>query len=129
MHGLRRLPWRRSVPGPGYGAGGNARRLIQAAAPVKRLRRVMAEKKIAGVCAGFAEYFDMDVTLVRLIWVGLVLLPPVARRDYLHRRVDYPAKRLITSLGSGQDGCPGVWPRRRLDHPPVNCGPMRWERQ
>ena len=36
----------------------------------------MSEKKIAGVCAGFAEYFDMDVTLVRLIWVGLVLLPP-----------------------------------------------------
>jgi len=37
---------------------------------------VIADKKIAGVCAGFAEYFDMDVTLVRLIWVGLLLLPP-----------------------------------------------------
>ena len=47
-----------------------------ASAPVKRLRRVMADKKIAGVCSGFAEYFDMDVTLVRLIWVGLFLLPP-----------------------------------------------------
>ena len=47
-----------------------------AAAPPKKLRRVIAEKKIAGVCAGFAEYFDMDVTLVRLIWLGLVLLPP-----------------------------------------------------
>ena len=41
-----------------------------------RLRRVMSEKKIAGVCAGFAEYFDMDVTLVRLIWMALVLIPP-----------------------------------------------------
>ena len=60
---------------PGYGAG-SAAPPYQAAAPGKRLRRVMAEKKIAGVCAGFAEYFDMDVTLVRLIWVGLVLLPP-----------------------------------------------------
>jgi phage shock protein C len=47
-----------------------------ASAPGKRLRRVMADKKVAGVCAGFAEYFDMDVTLVRLIWVGLFLLPP-----------------------------------------------------
>jgi phage shock protein C len=47
-----------------------------ASAPPRRLRRVMAEKKIAGVCAGFAEYFDMDVTLVRLIWVALFLLPP-----------------------------------------------------
>lgn len=45
-------------------------------APPRRLRRVMSEKKIAGVCAGFAEYFDMDVTLVRLIWVALFLLPP-----------------------------------------------------
>jgi phage shock protein PspC (stress-responsive transcriptional regulator) len=43
---------------------------------VKRLHRIIAEKKIAGVCAGFAEYFDMDVTLVRLIWLGLALIPP-----------------------------------------------------
>ena len=34
----------------------------------------MAQKKIAGVCAGFAEYFDMDVTLVRLIWFGVSLM-------------------------------------------------------
>lgn len=60
-------------PGAGYTASGEA---SFQAAPVKRLRRVIAEKKIAGVCAGFAEYFDMDVTLVRLIWIGLVLLPP-----------------------------------------------------
>ena len=59
--------------GPGAGYPANA---AYAAAPPKRLRRVMAEKKIAGVCAGFAEYFDMDVTLVRLIWVALFLLPP-----------------------------------------------------
>ncbi len=31
-------------------------------------------KKLAGVCAAFANYFDIDVTLVRLIWV-LLLLP------------------------------------------------------
>jgi len=36
----------------------------------------MSEKKIAGVCAGFAEYFEMDVTLVRLIWIAVVLIPP-----------------------------------------------------
>jgi len=46
------------------------------AAPRKRLHRVMADKKIAGVCSGFAEYFDMDVMLVRLIWVAMVLIPP-----------------------------------------------------
>ncbi len=61
-------------PGAGAYAGGGSS--YSTAAPGRRLRRVIAEKKIAGVCAGFAEYFDMDVTLVRLIWVGLFLLPP-----------------------------------------------------
>jgi phage shock protein C len=42
----------------------------------RRLRRIISEKKIAGVCAGFAEYFDTDITLMRVIWVALLLLPP-----------------------------------------------------
>jgi phage shock protein C len=46
-----------------------------AAAP-KKLHRIVSQKKIAGVCAGFAEYFDNDVTLMRVIWVALTLLPP-----------------------------------------------------
>jgi len=29
----------------------------------------MYDKKIAGVCAGFARYFDCDVTLMRVIWL------------------------------------------------------------
>lgn len=44
--------------------------------PPRRLTRIMSRKKVAGVCAGFAEYFDMDLTLMRLIWVGLLLIPP-----------------------------------------------------
>jgi phage shock protein C len=48
-----------------------------AAAPApKKLRRILAGKKIAGVCAGFAEYFGADITLMRIIWVALLLLPP-----------------------------------------------------
>ena len=35
----------------------------------KRLVRPRAERKIAGVCAGLAEYFDLDVTLVRVLWL------------------------------------------------------------
>jgi len=44
-------------------------------AGVRRLRRPAAGRKIAGVCAGFAEYFDVDVTLVRLVWLVLSILP------------------------------------------------------
>ena len=42
----------------------------------KKLMRSSTDKKLGGVCAGLAEYFDMDVTLVRLIWMALVLIPP-----------------------------------------------------
>ena len=31
----------------------------------KRLVRNVQDKKIAGVCAGLADYLDIDVTLVR----------------------------------------------------------------
>lgn len=31
------------------------------------------DKMIAGVCAGIAEYFDMDPTIVRVIYVLLAL--------------------------------------------------------
>ena len=30
-------------------------------------------KKICGVCAGIAEYFDIDPTIVRLIWAAFTL--------------------------------------------------------
>src|ERR1700733_2119291 len=35
------------------------------------LVRIMYNKKIAGICAGFARYFDCDVTLMRVIWLIL----------------------------------------------------------
>ena len=35
----------------------------------KRLIRPRAGRKIAGVCAGVAEYFDLDITLVRVLWL------------------------------------------------------------
>ena len=34
----------------------------------KRLMRSGFDKKIAGVCAGVANYLDMDPTIVRVIW-------------------------------------------------------------
>lgn len=40
----------------------------------KKLYRSIDKRMIAGVCGGIAEYFDIDVTIVRLIAV-LLLLP------------------------------------------------------
>jgi phage shock protein PspC (stress-responsive transcriptional regulator) len=36
---------------------------------VKKLHRVPGSKKIAGVCAGLGEYFDLDPLLFRLLFV------------------------------------------------------------
>ena len=38
----------------------------------KRLVRPREGRKIAGVCLGVAEYFDLDPTLIRLIWLVLI---------------------------------------------------------
>jgi phage shock protein C len=46
--------------------------------PVFRgLSRPREGKKLAGVCAGFARYLELDVTIVRVVWVLLVIFPPV----------------------------------------------------
>lgn len=39
----------------------------------KKLYRSTKDKKIAGVCAGIAEYFNIDPTIVRIIAVILLL--------------------------------------------------------
>ena len=36
---------------------------------MKRLYRSKTNRIIAGVCSGIAEYFDIDPTLIRLLWL------------------------------------------------------------
>lgn len=40
----------------------------------KKLYKSSTDKKLAGVCGGIAEYFNIDSTLVRLGWVVFSLL-------------------------------------------------------
>jgi len=37
--------------------------------PQKKLIRPRSGRKIAGVALAFAEYFDLDVSLIRVVWV------------------------------------------------------------
>ena len=41
----------------------------------RRLNRLPDEAKIAGVCAGIADYLDVDVSLVRALWLALSIIP------------------------------------------------------
>ncbi|HPX16403.1 MAG TPA: PspC domain-containing protein, partial [Petrotogaceae bacterium] len=38
----------------------------------KRLYKSRTEKVIDGVCGGIAEYFGIDPTLVRLLWIASI---------------------------------------------------------
>lgn len=49
----------------------------------KRLHRSRTEKMIAGVCGGLAEYFGVDPTLIRVLWVLITLLAGVGVLLYL----------------------------------------------
>lgn len=40
---------------------------------MKKLYRSRTDKKIAGVCGGLAEYFNIDATIIRIIFIILLL--------------------------------------------------------
>ena len=42
-----------------------------------RLTRILEGKRIAGVCGGVARYLELDVTLIRIVWILLTVFPPV----------------------------------------------------
>ena len=50
---------------------------------MKKLYRSSHNKKIAGVCGGIGEYFNVDVTLVRLIWISAIIFAGTGILAYL----------------------------------------------
>jgi phage shock protein C len=40
----------------------------------KRLYRSKENRMIAGVCGGIAEYFNVDPTLIRLLWILAIFM-------------------------------------------------------
>ena len=59
----------------------------------KKLQRSSANKKIFGVCAGFAEYFDVDVTIIRIIFLVLLLCAVGGLLAYLICALVMPEKK------------------------------------
>jgi phage shock protein C len=50
----------------------------------KRLYRSVNQKMLGGVCSGLAEYLDVDVTIIRLLWVGLALVTAVLPMTFFY---------------------------------------------
>ncbi len=42
----------------------------------KRLVRSKRERMIAGVCGGLAQYMGLDPTIIRLVFILLIIAPP-----------------------------------------------------
>lgn len=40
---------------------------------MKKLYKSRTDKKIDGVCAGIAKYLNLDPTIIRLLWIILVV--------------------------------------------------------
>jgi phage shock protein PspC (stress-responsive transcriptional regulator) len=58
----------------------------------KKMQRDEQHKIIAGVCSGLAEYLNVDVTLVRVIFVVVLLLKGVAILPYIVLWIVMPKK-------------------------------------
>ena len=64
----------------------------------KRLVRPREGRKIAGVCLGMAEYFDLDVTLARVVWLITALMTGVGFIAYIIAWIVMPEEPyLLTS--------------------------------
>ncbi len=72
----------------------------------KRLMRSRSEKKIAGVCAGLAHYFDVDVTLVRIVPLYHIRVGSVPGDHHVPDCLDHRSVRAGTEIDgrSATDG-------------------------
>lgn len=69
---------------------------------MKKLYKSETEKKIFGVCAGFAEYFDIDVTLIRVIWIIAFFVGGSGFLIYIICAIIMPSEKSIkTKFGNG----------------------------
>jgi phage shock protein C len=74
--------------------------------PSKRLTRSRTDKRIAGVCAGFADYLEMDVTLVRILWLALVFFAGWGIVGYLIAWIAMPVAPLAELTGNVAEAVP-----------------------
>jgi phage shock protein C len=68
----------------------------------ERLMRRRQGRKIAGVCLGCAEYFDLDVTLVRVVWAICTLFGFCGGIAYIVCWVVMPEEPIMQAVPAGQ---------------------------
>lgn len=61
----------------------------------KRLYKIEEGKKLWGVCGGIAEYFDVDPTVIRLLWLILIFCVGTGILAYIIAAIIMPKKSEI----------------------------------
>jgi phage shock protein C len=51
-------------------------------------------RKVAGVCLGFSEYFDIDVTVVRVVWLITAIMTCIGFIPYIIAWIVMPEEPL-----------------------------------
>ena len=59
---------------------------------MKRIYKIEDGKKVAGVCGGIAEYFNLDPTLIRVLWAILILVYGTGLLAYIICAFVFPKK-------------------------------------
>ena len=62
---------------------------------MKKLYKIEEGKKLCGVCGGVAEYFNMDPTFIRLLWVLFTALGGSGIIAYIICAMVFPNKSSI----------------------------------
>ena len=62
---------------------------------VNRLYRSESDKKVAGVCGGIADYFGIDPTIIRLIWLISIAVYGTGLLVYIIAAIVMPTKEDI----------------------------------
>ena len=58
----------------------------------KKLFKSNTDKKLCGVCGGIAEYFNIDSTIVRLVWALAIIFVGCGLLAYLIAALVMPNK-------------------------------------
>lgn len=83
----------------------------------KKLFKSSEDKKIAGVCGGFAKYFNVDSTWIRLAWVFLIFFAGSGLLAYIICAIVMPDEPKAPQGFNTQQGNPdGIY----TDYTPVD---------
>ena len=73
---------------------------------MKRLYRSPNDRKLAGVCGGLGEYFDLDPVFFRLLFIVLVFFGGIGLLAYLVMCVMVPMKLTAPRSHCGESAAP-----------------------